>query len=271
MRVSEIYNLGLEQPSLDFVDVDVRDDTHVFIDPRALHYVDTDWAQECISDLQSFFGTVLGRMQSGDNAGAQVLLASLSEPNETHLGLSSGAARGRGMGNDLARAVWRALRTSRAVETGLLEDLEDTILFIEHIGHDIISDITTNIIRGPLIHYTQEVTKYYGIPLRENVVSGRIWDGAARRWAQEYTSLPVTAHGRLLLVPKAIVRRSTTFDPGEYYEHYILPYLADQELDAGSAMVQVLKNGRHRVTKKSLRARYGAGKRVVAIQQASTV
>jgi hypothetical protein len=262
MRVSELYELGLTQPSLDFVDVDIRDDTHLFVDPVALNQVDSDWTQECVSDIQSFFSTVLSSIHGGDDAGARALLASLSEPNETHLGVSEGRSRGRGMGDDLAKTVWEGLQASRAVQTGLLEDLEDTILFVGHIGHDIISDITTNIIRGPLIRYTQETAAYYKIPLQENVVSGQIWDGGTRSWTQQYTALPITEYGRLLLVPKAIARRSISYDAGDYYEHYILPYLMEQELRASSGLVQVLKNGRRVVTKKSLRARYGTGKPV---------
>ena len=87
------------------------------------------------------------------------------------------------------------------------------VLFVEHIGPDIISDITTNIIRGPLISYTQEVAAYYEIPLQDNVVSGHIWDSGTRSWTQGFTKLPVTEYGRLLLVPKVIVRRSPSFDP----------------------------------------------------------
>ncbi len=262
MRASELYKLGLTQPSLDFVDVDVRDDTQLFIDPSALTQLDTDWTQECVSDLQSFFSTVLSSTQAGDDTGALSLLASLSEPNETHLGVSEGRARGRGMGDDLAKTVWEGLSASRAVQSGLLEDLEDTILFISHIGHDIISDITTNIIRGPLIRYTQDVAAYYNIPLQQQVVSGRIWHSGTRNWTQEYTALPLTKYGPLLLVPKVIVRRSPAYDAGDYYNHYILPFLADYELRASSGLVQVLKNGRRVVTKKSLRARYGVGKHV---------
>ena len=110
------------------------------------------------------------------------------------------------MGHDLAKTVWEGLSASRAVQSGLLEDLEDTILFISHIGHDIISDITTNIIRGPLIRYTQDVAAYYNIPLQQQVVSGRIWHSGTRNWTQEYTALPVTEYGPLLLVPKVIVQ-----------------------------------------------------------------
>ncbi len=119
MRVSERYKLGLEQASLDFVDVDIRDDTHLFIDPRAFHQIDTDWTQECISDLQSFFSTVLGRIQSGDDTGARILLSSLGEPNETHLGVSEGRARGRGMGPDLDVLHVKVLVEPGECETGL--------------------------------------------------------------------------------------------------------------------------------------------------------
>lgn len=98
--------------------------------------------------------------------------------------------------------------------------------------------------------------------MQENVISGHIWDSGTRSWTQGFTGLPVTEHGRLLLVPKVIVRRSPSYSAGDYHENYILPFLADQELNAPSGLVQVLKSGRRVVTKKSLRARFGVGKRV---------
>ena len=64
----------------------------------------------------------------------------------------------------LAERVWEALSRSEAVTTGLIEDLEDTILFVPGIGFDIISDIATNIIRVQLIEFTQDVCGYYNIP-----------------------------------------------------------------------------------------------------------
>lgn len=75
----------------------------------------------------------------------------LREPNETHLGLSAGRSKGRALGTELARDVWKALSQSEAAKSGLLRDLEDTILMVEGISVDIVSDMTTNIIRGPLI------------------------------------------------------------------------------------------------------------------------
>lgn len=262
MRVSEYYTLGRTQPTLEFVDVDIKGDVRVYVDPRALRFVDSAWSRECVSLLQNFFDTVMQAIRTGDDDRARLLLASLSEPNETHLGLSRGRAQGRGMGSELAQDVWKSMSRSRAVKTGLLEDLEDTVLFVEGIGFDIVSDITTNIIRSQLISFTQVVAEYYGIPLTSSVVSGQLWDRRAGAWTQSYTSLPVTEHGRLVLVPKSIVRRNQTFDPGEYYNHFVLPQLQLDELTQGTALVETLRGRRKRVTKKAVKAKYGQGKRV---------
>lgn len=262
MRVSEHFGLSRKQPSLEFIDVDTRDDTRVYVDPRAVRSIGSDWSDECVSLLQSFFDTVLNAVRTGDDDLARQLLASLREPNETHLGLSRGRAQGRGMGDSLARDVWTSVSRSRAVSSGLIEDLEDTVLFVEGIGFDIISDITTNIIRGPLIEFTQDIAGYYGIPLTDDVASGQIWDRHQRHWTQGFTRLPTTVHGPLILVPKSVVRQNQTFDPGEYFNHFVLPQLQTDELRAHSSLVQVLRNGRRRVTKKSLKERYGQGKSV---------
>ena len=98
MRVSEYYKLDRSQPELDFVDVDVVGDVRVFIDPRALRLLETEWGDECRSLLQNFFSSVLQRLRSGDTQGARELLTVLREPNETHLGLSQGRAQGRALG-----------------------------------------------------------------------------------------------------------------------------------------------------------------------------
>lgn len=262
MRVSEYFGLHRTQPSLEFVDIDIRGDVPVFVDPRTLRFIDSNWGQACVSLLQNFFDTVMTAIRSGDNAHARRLLSSLGEPNETRLGLSRDRAQGRGMGTELARDAWKSLSRSRAVGSGLLEDLEDTVLFVEGIGCDIVSDITTTIIRSQLIEFTHDACEYYGIPLEDDVISGQLWNARSRRWRQEYTRLPVSKGNRLLLVPKSIVRRNQTFDPGEYFNHYVLPQLQSDELQAGSGLVEVLKNGSRRVTKKSVKGKYGTGKRV---------
>jgi hypothetical protein len=263
VRVSDYYKLGRTQPTLDFVDVDVRGDATVFLDPRALRLVRSPWADECVALIQNFFRTVLQAINEGNHKRARSLLQILREPNETHLGLSKGRARGRAIGRQSARDVWQALAKSEAVKSGLLEDLEDTILMVEGIAADIISDIATNIIREPLIRYTQRAAEYYQIALDEQVDSGPMWNPLVREWHSELVALPVTKWGKLLLVPKVIVRRRMDYDVDEYYRHYLLQYLREIELSANTELVHLLRDGRQRVTNKELIAKYGSGKSAI--------
>ncbi|TWT86469.1 hypothetical protein Mal64_32940 [Pseudobythopirellula maris] len=89
-----------------------------------------------------------------------------------------------------------------------------------------------------------------------------MWDPENNSWFSEYVELPVVPSGKLLLVPKSIVRRKLDYDADEYYQHYILEHLREIELSANSELVKTLKNGSKRVTKKSLKEKYGTGKRI---------
>jgi hypothetical protein len=261
VRASQFFKLGIGQDGLDFVDVDVESDDPLFIDPHALRTLRTPWTDECVTLLQDFFATVLDSIRAGDHSRALALLRQLREPNETHLGLSSGRSHGRALGPQSSRQVWDALLGSEAVKSGLLEDLEDTVLMIEGISFDIVSDMATNVIREPLIRFTQTECAKHSIPTRR-VGSGPMWDPAKHEWFQSYEDLPMTTGGKLLLVPKIIVRRKFEYRPSDYFQHYVLDFLAEYELASNGELVYLLKDGTPRVTKKNLAAKYGRGKAV---------
>jgi hypothetical protein len=259
MRVSEYYALGRSQPSLDFVDIDVSGDIPVFLDPRAIRIQPGDWGHDCQALLQSFFGAVLDAIRTEDQPAARELMSRLGEPNETHLGFSKGKARGRGLGRGGAEDVADAISASRAAKSGLLHDLEDTILLVDGIGSDMISDITTHVIRAALIEYTQRTCRWYGIPM-EQQHSGALWDPDAQTWIESFTDLPRADGEKLLLVPKSIVRHKLIFDKDKYYNGYLAPLLEQREMDAGSQLVRVLKNKNVKVDRGALRAKYFTSK-----------
>lgn len=263
MRVSEFFTLGVTQPSLDFVDVDVVCDLPVFVDPRALRLLPSNWGRDCVGLVHNFFQKVLGSIRLGNDSEGRQLLRTLREPNETHLGFSRGRSRGRALGRQSSDDVWKALASSQAVHSGLIEDLEDTILMVDGIGDDIVSDITTNLIRPALIEYTQAVCNTYRIPLTSGVDSGPLWDPAQQAWHNEFTSLPVVDHRKLLLVPKVVVRRKMDYSASEYYNDYILQHLSNIELSANTELVRMAKHGRRWVAKKDLADKYGRGKAVI--------
>lgn len=167
------------------------------------------------------------------------------------------------MGTGLATKVHDKLARSAAVGTGLIKDLTDSALMVEGVDRDIISDITTVLIREPLIAYTQAACDYHGIPVRK-VDSGAIWQPATKTWKNGYVDLPVGPdHSKILLIPKIIVRIYPTFQSGEYYRHYLLTRLQDEHLKKNSGLVEVLRSGRRRVTKASLIDEYGQGKQAI--------
>jgi hypothetical protein len=154
MRVTEQYNLDNSQAAVDFVNVDTATDNRVFIDPRAIRLQHGILEQECAGFLVSFFSEVLDAIHEGRTNRVRELMGFLGEPNETHLGYSRGRSRGRGLTGIRSDQIADAISGSRAAATGLLEDLEDTSLLVPGIGKDLISDMTTQIIRSQLIAYT---------------------------------------------------------------------------------------------------------------------
>jgi hypothetical protein len=265
-RVSKHYRLERDQTTLDFVDVPIGNDVAVFLDPSRLRSMDSIWASECNSLLQHFFETLLGHIQRQDMVAGIYMLEGLSEKNEFHLGLSRGKSQGTGFGPQYARKFWDALTKSKAGRTGLLKDLEDACLFIEGVGPDRISDATCNIIRGPLIRYTQDMCLYYGIPTSTNVPSGPVWNPETQKWEELFIELPVTPYGTLLLVPKIVVRHRLVYNAQQYYTHYLLPEMQAHEQRVNSGLVHTLKDGRKRVTKIALRKKYGVDKLSIAEQ-----
>lgn len=263
-RISSYFNLGRDQTTLDFVDVPIGNDTPVFLDPSRLRVMQSPWASECNSLLQHFFEALLAHVTANNEHGGLSMLEALTEKNEFHLGFSRGISDGRALGSGYAKEIWQALQRSKASTSGLLRDIEDTCLFVEGVGPDRISDAVCNIIRGPLIRYTQDMCQYYGIPTSAGVDSGPIWNPVSDAWEDGLVELPITPFGKLLFVPKVAVRHRLVYDASNYFTHHLLPEMQRSERQLNTGLVHTLKDGRTRVTKKSLKEKYGADKLAIA-------
>ncbi len=256
MKISEHYGIQGDQSTLDFVDVKAKGDVALFIDPSVISSIDSPWTDECTFTIQTYFQAVLDKIVAQDEDGARALLSQLGEDNSTRLGYSD-SSEGSGVGRYLADKFYNELSTSQAVESGLITDIEDTALLIEGVREDRISDVVTNIIRKQLIDYTQQTADFYKIPLVPNVAINPYWDATDRRWiSNQVFDLPIAEHEPLLLVPKSIVRRLLRYSPSEYYRYHVLAYFQSDELAKGSPLVQTLKSGEKRVTKRSVEAKY---------------
>lgn len=255
MRFSQAFGLNKMQAELDFVDIDLEGDTPLYVDPFALSIRKDNWSIRCTQHVVSFFQTAIDAIHSGDHDRAKAVLTNLSEPNETRLGKSEGKPRGRGVSGKQGSDLYEALVDSEAAKTGLLSELAECDLFIPGIGPDKISDITTNVIRGPLVEYTQRQCELHGIDLTSSVPAGQFWDMDIDDWTAQYAELPIWKGKKIILVPKASVRFRMSLDSQEYYNHFVLNFLQAEHLRAGSALVKTFKRSGHQyVTKKSLKA-----------------
>ncbi len=81
--------------------------------------------------------------------------------------------------------------------------------------------------------------------------------------------LPAPNDEKLILVPKSIVRIRSEFDVGKYYRHYVLTAMQDEEIHKNSGLVNTIKSGKNKGTKKvfktDLQKKYGTEEKAVSI------
>lgn len=266
MRLSRLFDLTASQSGLDFVDVDPTTDIPVYVDPAAIRLQSGAWAERCQAQLRTFFSEVLEAVQLDDRRRLdklfEPLVGPLGEPNETHLGVSSGRSRGRGLSRSQAAALTDALANSKAAATGLLQDLEDSVLFIPGLGPDILSDMTTCVIRVSLVEYTQRQCAFHEIPT-ELQETGPWWDLDRLEWRYSTAELPRAEDDKLLLVPKSIVRASMIMNGGLYYRGFLRPILVRKEMSSHTGLVRILKDGTKTPKLGAIDKKYAANKAAV--------
>jgi hypothetical protein len=256
MRISKRFKLGASQFELDFVDIDTSKDLRLFVDPHFLGQRTDRWSVEASTSIQNFFQHFLNLLRAGKKSEARRLFSPLGEPNETCLGLSRGAPRGNGIGEELADDIFDSLSESKAVKTGVLTDLEDARVFVRGIDKDRVSDRTTVLIRGHLLQYTIEQCELWGIRLTPDVPSGDVRDAAAGMWTNYMLPRLVIGKRPILLVPKGIVSFSKQYTAQKFHQHFVLTYLKHEHLRLDTVLVQKRKRRdgsiRRWVTKKSI-------------------
>ncbi len=252
MKISEIFNLNKTQYELDFVDINPDVDTPLFLDPYYISKCEFPFAISAYESLRSYFEFLLALLRGNRIAQAKEVFSYLGENNDICMGLSVGKPQGHGMGPEDTTAIFKQLLQSRAIHSGIMEDIEDFRIFVPNVDRDKVSDMTANIIRAQLLEYTKQQCELHNIPLTPDVPSGMYWDSKMKKWDNQYTERLIVNGKPILLVPKRIVSFTDKYTSTEYKQHFVLNYLQNEHLTLGSSLVRTYKSGEKYVTKKSI-------------------
>ncbi|MFC5473283.1 hypothetical protein [Paraherbaspirillum soli] len=238
MKISKLFELKKTQAELDFVDIDPERDVALFLDSQLIGASNHVFADRCHNTISNFFSLFLELIQEGERDQARELFSYLSEPNETCLGSSKGEPAGRGVGVEQASDIFESIMGSRAIETGVLDHLEDFRIFVHGVGPDKVSDMTTNIIRKNLIEYTQNQCALHNIPMRPAVATNPWWNAETRQWESSHETMLVINHHPILLVPKSLVSRGVSYSFDRYHRQWVLNFVKRDHLASNGPHVR---------------------------------
>jgi hypothetical protein len=270
MKLSALFDLKKTQAELDFIDIDTEKDTPLYLDPHLIGASQHPFAEQCHSTISSFFDFFLALIKNGAKEQARALFSNLAEPNETCLGSSKGRPRGRGVGGENADDIFESVLNSRAIETGVLDHLEDFRIFVHGVAKDKVSDMTTNIIRANLIEYTQTQCELHGISLTNDVPTGACWTSGTRQWEWSLDRMLIVDGLPILLVPKCLVSYCRSYSTDTYHRQFILNFVKREQLATNGPFVRHRKAKKGQkvgdafVTSKDLKVDYPAQKDFIA-------
>ena len=166
--------------------------------------------------IRRFSTQLCQRLISNDLAERELglrMLDNLNEPRETRLGMANAGYNGHGVHNHFRDEIDKAITgdLKALVTVGIFQWLGALPLFVEDFGADRMSDMTTGIIRGHLIDFTEEMMQQYsqfstnGHHLEAHTL--QVWDLTANQWVERTANLPSAGGHPILLVPKEWVGR----------------------------------------------------------------
>lgn len=228
MRISQYYGLQGQVP---FVDVDVVNDSRLFVDPCAVRMFAGHVKQGAlaVACLDTFFAEL--RESKLESPRAEELLGSFREPWETRMGLSVAGSYGRGGATDTGLKILNELRANSDAyfELAIMKRLEHLPLFIEGVADDITSDITTRIIFDALVDFTNEMMLLYPQLARETKrVVKQVWNPDSRDWEEKEVVLPVAGGKELLLVPREWAQANILMSHTRYSDKVVLDFYQEK-------------------------------------------
>lgn len=221
MHISESFHLPKGHSNFSFIDVEVNNDTELFIDPCLIEVGNTQFCREANATMKDYFDNFYGLYKNHKKYSDKIELFQYAhEINATKLGYGAG-------NNGKAKTTDGMVKTFMSLQTLIDSDIPmskaiDLPIFIRDFAEDCMSDMLTNILFSELSKYTIEQCQKYSVPLADMPKKYHFWDRDTHSWAL-YKGLGLIVNGSpILLVPKQIVRHNFYYNTEQYFRNVVL-------------------------------------------------
>lgn len=241
---------------ISFLNSNIERDTQLFIDPIAIMSLKNPIWEAMKLEVQGYFHHLIGLMKEWKKWEALNLLSHLRESwtasAYTHIWYSKWGSW-KAIWKDKAHMIYKSLIGSKALESWLLQDIEDTALLIEGIWKDNISDLITNILAEYLIKYS--LREYISLGYTETMfIRLIVWNSRERKWTRVMREVPRIGNKPIILIPRVIVSNKMVNSTEDFVTHKLLPNEQRLHLIAQSPLCRLLKDWTLKEpTKKALR------------------
>jgi hypothetical protein len=207
---------------IDFVDIYIKPDTKLFIDPCLVEISNDQWCKQAQKTVDSFFDALYLNYKK-TAAGSDViskLLEHSREINDSHLGYGNGK---NGRGNTAEGMMKILAKVPTLIASGIEMDAPiDLTLFVSDFAEDGLSDMLTNILYKELSEFTIQQCAKYGISTTPIDADRYYWDINTESWQRYLGHCLKIADEIVILIPKNIVRKSYYYNTSQYFSSVIV-------------------------------------------------
>lgn len=249
-RFSEYFGLKLPKDGFEFFDLDLYEDTKLFIDPYYLSQVkDSKYVSSINKTLKIFMHDLLQLVSNNQRAKAHDLCPRFSETKGTGIGYAKGKISGSGAGEALSTHLVEVMFESRAITSNNVKNLEECTVVCEGIGKDRASDIVLSVGKLDFITFTQAQCQKYSIPMKSTKKKLIYFCSLTKQWQSNYFDLPhiVDSSSKeeqyIILIPNSILSDRVVYNHEYFIRHVLIPYFKKDAIDRGLSCVKTRQNG----------------------------
>lgn len=258
---SEYFGLKASKDGFEFFDLDLYEDTELFIDPYYLSQIKGNrYVSSINKTLKIFMHDLLQLVSNNQRARAHDLCPRFSETKGTGIGYAKGKISGSGAGEALSTHLVEVMFDSKAITSNNVKNLEECTVVCEGIGKDRASDIVLSVGKLGFIKFTQAQCEKHSIPMKSTQKKLTYFCPSTKKWQSDYFDLPhvVSSSSKeeqyVILIPNNLLSNTVIYDHKYFIRHVLIPYFKKDAIDRKLSCVKTRQNGDKFVNKDDLLA-----------------